>query len=133
MCLHGDRLTGGTGEVAHSIRRSDQIPSVIVQNHLDHQVSRIQLLLDDPALASFVVHDLFHGDHNLPEEFPQRLLADPSPKRIANRAFTIALHLQHIPLHLRLSTFRHGRQPPDPSAKRRLLNSTLINTRTEGH
>ena len=66
-------------------------------------------MFNHPALAGFVIYNLFNRDHDFPEEFAQTFLSDPAFQGITNCSFAIALHLQHIPLHLLLSTFRHGR------------------------
>ncbi len=121
--LHRDRLPCRSREVSDSICRSNQIPSLIIQDHLNHQIAGIQLLFDDPALAGLVIHDLFDGDHNLPEKLVESLLADSTLQRITNGSFAIALNLQNVPFHLLLSTFRHGRLPPGPLCQTQIMNT----------
>ena len=60
---HGAGPAGGAGEVADARRLADQEPRVVVDLHVDDQVARIKLPLDDPLLSALELRDLF-GRHD---------------------------------------------------------------------
>ena len=68
MHRHRRRLARRTGKVTDSARAPHEVPRIIIQNHLDHQVTGIQLLLDNPLFAVSILNNLFDRNYDFSEE-----------------------------------------------------------------
>src|SRR5207237_8193812 len=100
MGLHADRLACRPGEIAHPAGLPDEEPRLVVEDHLHHDVTGIQLSLGHTLLAPLGLGDLFGGDDDLAEIPFEALAAHAAHDIVANRLLAVALHLQNVPLQL---------------------------------
>ena len=97
---HRAGMAGGAGEVADARRLADQEPRVVVDLHVDDQVARIELPLDDPLLPALELRDFFRRHDHLAEIVSQSGDGHPPQQPFADRLLAVALHLEDVPIHL---------------------------------
>src|SRR5438309_7547272 len=77
---------------------SAHVPGIVVVHHLDEQVSRKHLLLNDLLLSGLDLHHVFHGDDDVKDLVFHLHGVDAGPKVCLHLVLVAGISMHHVPL-----------------------------------
>jgi hypothetical protein len=103
--IHRSGLAIGTGEITNAGRFPNQKPRVIIDGHVGHQITRVELPLDYAAGAiAGKGNDIFSGNQDLAEALLKSSQLNAFVQRIAYAVLSVERNLDDVPVHARYST-----------------------------
>ena len=92
MLLHRHWLSGRAGKVTNAAGVAHQIPSIIIQDHLNHDIAGEQLTILLPGSTAPRIDDLFRWNDNFAEELFKTFQFYFLQQRLANCSLPVCLH-----------------------------------------